>query len=273
MILLSGKLVAKKLKEEIKEEVALLKRVPRYIILLNEKDSSSLGYATSQVKLATSLGIKTEIRYIDGINVTYEEEIKKINEDDTFDACIITRPLLNVKDENKILSLLSYKKDVDAINPYALGKLFMSNSKYIVPATAEAVLYMLKYYDIGLDGKSCLVVGRSLSVGKSVAMLLLDQNATVTIAHSHTKNLKELLSKADIIVSALGKPLYLDTKDMKEEAICIDCGIHYLEDKIVGDVKRSKDIKMISMVPGGIGPITTCLLLKHVIKLMELKDE
>lgn len=273
MILLSGKPIVLKLKEEIKEKVAKLDRPPFYVILLNKSDKSSYGYATSQVKIATSLGIRCEIRYVDDINVFYEEEIKKLNEDESVDGVLITRPLLNREDENKVLSLLSYKKDVDAINREALGRLFMNDTKLVIPATAEAILYMLKYYEVDLEGKNCLIVGRSLSVGKPISMLLLEENATVTIAHSHTKNLKELLNKADIVIASVGKVEFLDTNDMKDSAICIDCGIHYLENRITGDVKRNKDIAMLSIVPGGIGPITTCLLLKHVLTLMEHKYE
>lgn len=270
MEILLGKSLVEDLKKEIKEKVNSFKNVPHYVILLNKEDSSSCGYAKSQMKLATSLGIHCEIRVIDGKNMTYEEEIQKINQDDSIDGVLITRPLFNEKNEEKIISLLDPLKDVDAIHPLLMGNLFSSKDILFPPATAEACLAMLKYYHVDLDGKTCLVIGRSISIGKPVSMLLLNENATVTMTHSHTKNLKELLKTQDIVIASLGKPLFIETSDMKKDAICLDCGIHYLEQGIVGDVRVNQEIQMISAVPGGIGPITSTLLLKHVVTLYEV---
>lgn len=271
MKILSGKEVAENLKKDLILRIKKLERSPSCVLLLNAQDSSSLHYVKSQMKLASSLGIQCKIIEIDEKNVFYKDEIYRLNEKEDVDGILITRPLCGKIKEKEILEILSPFKDLDAINPFSMGKIFMSDSDFFAPATAEAVILMLEYYKVDMDYKNALVVGRSVSVGKPSAMLLLDKNATVTIAHSHTKSLKTLLKNADIIVAAVGKAEFLDTADMNENAVVIDCGIHYLEDRIVGDVKITKDIQMCSKVPGGVGPITSMLLMKHVVDCYEKK--
>lgn len=269
---LLGKEIVELIKEQLSEKIKSFRRKPKYCILLNKNDSSSLGYVRSQVKLANELGIETEVIMMNDSENEYISLINKLNEEKTVDGILITRPLFKGADEKKILSYLSPYKDIDAANPLALGKIFMDDYSLFAPATAEAVIRMIEHYNIEVSGKEVLVIGRSISVGKPAAMLLLRKNATIKIAHTKTQNLDKAISEADVIIVAVGKPQLIDTSKMKEDAIVIDCGIHYLESGIVGDVKISKNVSKISKVPGGIGPITSVLLMEHVVKCYEVNN-
>ncbi len=261
---ISGKEVAQQIKEKIKLEVNSLERKPSLAILLNKDDESSKGYVKALKKTADELSILVNIIEMEQEESKYITMIETLNEDDSVDAVLITRPLNNL-DENKIISKLKSSKDVDGIDPINLGKLF-TGQEIIVPSTAMAMIKMLEYYDIPLKGKNVLVVGRSLSVGKPMACLLLNRHATVSIAHSRTENLKQMLNQYDIVIAAVGKPHILDGHDMKEGAIVIDAGIHYTEDGIKGDVKPADKLKYLSKVPGGVGPITTACLMESVLQ-------
>ena len=268
---LLGKPVAECIKNRIKEKILSLKRKPKYVVLLNKEDLSSVGYVASQKKLALELGIDFDIKEINPTENDYLSAIEMVNRDDTIDAVLITRPLFKGANEKLILSKIDPNKDVDAINPLTLGKLFMDDALF-APATAEAVVSMLDYYNIELTGKRVLVIGRSLSVGKAASMLLLKKNATVTIAHSKSKDFNILYKNADIIIVAVGKRELISASEMNDDAVVIDCGIHYTEDGIFGDVKVSDNINMISKVPGGIGPITSVLIMEHVLKCYMVKN-
>ncbi len=271
MSFLLGKVIADEIKLSIKNEIKNLKRMPNYYILLNHNDESSLGYCKIQEKTCLELGINCTIISMNNNEEEYIKTIKELNDNPLVDAILVTRPLDKGLNEKNILNALNPLKDVDAINPYSLGKLFMDEAE-IVPNTAEAVLVMLKHYNIELKGKNVLVIGRSLSVGKPCAMLLLKENATVTIAHSRTSNLDDMLKNYDIVVVSIGKPQFIDSSKMKKDAIVIDCGIHYLENGIVGDVKISDNVKFISKVPGGIGSITTSLLMRNILKCYKVNN-
>lgn len=270
---LLGKEIVDTIKQDLIEKIKHLKRKPQYAILLNKNDFSSKGYVNSQKKLAQELGIGVEVFLMNDCEKEYIEIIEKLNGDKSIDGILVTRPLFKNADEKKILSFISPLKDIDAINPFSLGKLFMNEMSLFAPATSEAVIKMLDYYNINVEGKDVLVIGRSLSVGKPVSMLLLNKNATVTIAHSKSLKLDEHLKKADIIILAVGKPQLIKTSMMKDSAIVIDCGIHYLETGIVGDAKIDKEISKISKVPGGIGMITSILLMCHVVKCYEVNND
>ena len=257
---LLGKEVAEIIKNKVKNEIESLKRKPSLCILLNKNDSSSVSYANSIIKTASYVGINAFIKEVNN----YEEDIDYINKSDEIDACLITRPLLDNVDEQKVISLLDSNKDVDAISPANIGKI-LHGDESLTPNTAKAIIEIIEYHNIALSEKKVLVIGRSISVGKPVAMLLLNRNATVTIAHSRTKNLDDELSKYDIVVVAIGKPHLIDGDRMKEGAIVIDAGIHYLEDGIKGDVKPSDKLSLISKVPGGVGPITSACLMQNVL--------
>lgn len=261
---LLGKNRALEIREKLKEKLSILDRKLKLVCLVNSEDSSSIAYASSQSKLAVSLGIDYELIIMDASEKSYIDMIKNINNDDSIDGCLITRPLFKGAEEEKIISLLDPLKDVDGMNPLSLGELFINKENAIKPATPRAILELLKAYNIEIKGKDVLVIGRSISVGKPVAMMLLNEHATVSIAHTRTINLQEKISRADIIVAAVGKPHIIDSAFCKEGAIVIDAGIHYLENDIKGDVIPNEKLKYISKVPGGVGILTSTLIMDNV---------
>ena len=264
MELLLGKERALEIREELKSNLATLERKLKLVCLVNKNDASSVGYCASQAKLASTLGIEYELVEMEQTLEAYQNEIKRINEDDLIDGCLITRPLDKSLNEEYIISLLNPNKDVDAMNATSLGELFINKDNAIKPATPRAILELLKAYNIEVKGKDVLVIGRSVSVGKPVAMMLLNDHATVTIAHTRTLDLDEKISRADIVVAAVGRPHIIDGNKCKEGAIVIDAGIHYLESGIVGDVIPSEKLKAISKVPGGVGILTSTLIMDNV---------
>ena len=261
---LLGKEIALKIREELKENISKLNRKLKLVSLVNKNDPSSVGYCASQAKLASSLGIEYELIEMEQSQEVYENEIKRINEDDLIDGCLITRPLDKSLNDEYIISLLNPIKDVDAMNALSLGEILTNKEDAIKPATPRAILELLKGYNIEIKGKDILVIGRSVSVGKPVAMMLLNEHATVTIAHTRTLDLDEKISRADILVAAVGRPHIIDSSKCKEGAIVIDAGIHYLESGIVGDVIPSNKLKYISKVPGGVGILTSTLIMDNV---------
>ena len=271
MELLLGKPVVDNIKESLVNEILKCDRKPKLVILLNTEDASSKGYANALLKCGISVNVEVEIIEMAQEESAYLNMIDRLNADKGVDAVLISRPLNKSLDENKIISRLSHLKDVDGINYISLGKLFVGDES-LVPNTPNAICKMLEYYNIPLKGKKVLVVGRSLSVGKPVSVLLMNRNATVTVAHSRTENLNEELGKYDIVVAALGKPHFLKGEYMKDGAIVIDAGIHYLENGIVGDVEPHEKLSYISKVPGGVGPITNVCLMMNVLACYRLNN-
>lgn len=267
MELLLGKEISQKIKDKIIQEVEGLEIKPKLVVLVNAEDSSSIGYVNSMEKVALNLGIEFEKLLMIPSELEYISTIERLNVDSTCSAIMITRPLFKNANEKKILSYIHPLKDVDVMNKVGLGEIFIGNDD-IAPATAKATMKMIEHYNIDLTGKDCLVIGRSISVGKPLSMMLLNKNATVTMAHSKTVDLFEKVKNYDVIILAVGIPHFLDASLCKKNAIILDCGIHYLEDgRIVGDVLPSHNVKMISKVPGGIGTITTSVLMDNVLKL------
>jgi methylenetetrahydrofolate dehydrogenase (NADP+)/methenyltetrahydrofolate cyclohydrolase len=265
--LLLGKEISQSIKDRIKEEVLSLEVKPKLVVLVNVNDPSSIGYVNSMEKVAITLGIEFEKVLMNSSEEEYIDQIIKLNNDASCSAIMITRPLFKGADEKKILSYIDPLKDVDVMNKVGLGEIFIGNDE-IAPATAKATMKMIEHYNIDLTGKDCLVIGRSISVGKPLSMMLLNKNATVTIAHSKTKDLFLKVKNYDVVVVAVGIPSFLDAKLCKEDAIILDCGIHYLDDgRILGDVIPSEEVKAVSKVPGGIGTITTSVLMDNVLKL------
>lgn len=264
MELMLGKNASLKIKEDLKTKLSSLDRKLTLVSLVNEEDTSSLGYCASQEKNCAALGINYKLIKMKPTEEDYLKKIKEINEDDLIDACLITRPLFKGANEEKIIASLNPLKDVDAMNAYSLGELFINKVDAIKPATANAIVTLLDEYNVDVTGKKVLVIGRSISVGKPVAMMLLNKNATVTLAHSKTSELDKELLSADIVIAALGKPHFIDSNKMKDGVIVVDAGIHYLESGIVGDVIPSEKCALISKVPGGVGIITSALLMQNV---------
>ncbi|MBN1049087.1 bifunctional methylenetetrahydrofolate dehydrogenase/methenyltetrahydrofolate cyclohydrolase [Clostridium botulinum] len=269
--IINGKEVALKIKEEIKTFVEERKnnklRIPKIASILVGNDGGSIYYMSSQEKVANSLGVDF-LKIILEENVTDEDvinEIHKLNDDVNVQGIMLQLPLPKHLNEKKIIKEISVKKDIDCLTFESQGKLYMGEKGFL-PCTPNSVVTLIKSLNVDITGKEVVVLGRSNIVGKPVAQLLLNENATVTICHSKTKNLKEVCSKADILVIAIGKPKFIDEEYIKENAIVIDVGTSSFEGKITGDVNFDKVIDKASFltpVPGGVGALTTTLLIKN----------
>ncbi len=271
MTILDGKQTALKISERIKEEVQKCSRTPRLDILLVGSDFGSQKYVEMKSKKAQELGIQCNVHnFEDGVT---ENElislIKELNEDINVDGVMVQLPLPGDINASNILEKISPSKDVDGLTSINLGKLFKNDPSAIAPATAKGVLELLKEYDIKIDGKDAVVIGRSDIVGLPTSALLQNENATVTVCHSHTEYLKEICKRADILVVGIGKPEYIDKEYVKEGAVVIDVGTNKNEEgKLVGDVnfESVKDIVgYITPVPGGVGPMTIVCLLSNLV--------
>ncbi|MCS6132596.1 bifunctional methylenetetrahydrofolate dehydrogenase/methenyltetrahydrofolate cyclohydrolase [Clostridium botulinum] len=269
--IINGKEVALKIKEEIKTFVEERKnnklRIPKIASILVGNDGGSIYYMSSQEKVANSLGVDF-FKIILEENVTDDDvinEIHKLNDDVNVQGIMLQLPLPKHLNEKKIIKEISVKKDIDCLTFESQGKLYMGEKGFL-PCTPNSVVTLIKSLNVDITGKEVVVLGRSNIVGKPVAQLLLNENATVTICHSKTKNLKEVCSKADILVVAIGKPKFIDEEYIKENAIVIDVGTSSFEGKITGDVNFDKVIDKASFltpVPGGVGALTTTLLIKN----------
>ncbi|NFN15522.1 bifunctional methylenetetrahydrofolate dehydrogenase/methenyltetrahydrofolate cyclohydrolase [Clostridium botulinum] len=269
--IINGKEVALKIKEEIKTFVEERKnnkfRIPKIASILVGNDGGSIYYMSSQEKVANSLGVDF-LKIILEENVTDDDvinEIHKLNDDVNVQGIMLQLPLPKHLNEKKIIKEISVKKDIDCLTFESQGKLYMGEKGFL-PCTPSSVITLIKSLNIDITGKEVVVLGRSNIVGKPVAQLLLNENATVTICHSKTKNLKEVCSKADILVVAIGKPKFINEEYIKENAIVIDVGTSSFEGKITGDVNFDKVIdkaSFVTPVPGGVGALTTTLLIKN----------
>lgn len=263
---LIGKEASEKIKLEVKNEVELLKIKPCLAVILNRYDEASKIYIQAQQRNAEQLGIEYVLFDLEPSEEEYIKTIHKLNNDKKISAIMVTRPLFDGADESKILSQIDPNKDVDAMNAMTLGFILTNRKDSLAPATAESIMELLAYYNIEVSGKKVLVIGRSITVGKPVALMLLNKNATVTIAHTRTQNMEELMMGSDIIIVAIGKAEAIDSAKMKKGVIVIDAGINYVDNKIVGDVKASEVPSLISKVPGGIGTLTSACLMRNVLK-------
>lgn len=195
--------------------------------------------------------------------------MNKLNNDNSISGILVFRPLPKHIDEVKIRETISPDKDVDCMHPLNLARIFEGDMSGFGPCTPKAAMEILLHNNVNLEGKNVVVVNRSMVLGKPLAMMLLEKNATVTICHSRTKNLHEITSEADVVVTALGKAKFFDKKYFNEKSICIDVGISLdSEGKLSGDIdypKVSEFVSMITPVPGGVGSVTTSILLSHVV--------
>ena len=284
MELLDGKNLSKQIKEEIKLAVSARKdnglKIPHLAAVLVGNDGASLTYVESKVRSCKQVGFKsTLIRLEDSISQeALLSKIKVLNSDITLDGYIVQLPLPNHINEEKILLAIDPNKDVDGFHPANFGRMALDMESFI-PATPFGIMEMLKRYRIDISGKNCVVIGRSHIVGRPISILMSQKgnpgNATVTLAHSRTKNLEKLTQNADIIISALGIPDFLKGDMVKEDVIIIDVGITRVADEnhprgyvIKGDVDF-KDVSLkssyITPVPGGVGPMTIAMLLRNTL--------
>lgn len=270
--LIDGKALAAKLQKNLAEKVIALKEktglVPGLVVILVGDDPASQVYVGNKERSAQAAGFKSEVVRVPA-SISQEELLELIeqyNQDDSFHGILVQLPLPKHIDEEQVLLAISPDKDVDGFHPMNMGRLW-SGHPVMVPCTPAGVMEMFKAYDIDLAGKQAVVIGRSNIVGKPMAQLLMDQNATVTIAHSRTKNLPELARTADVLVVAIGRGNFVTKEFIKEGAVVIDVGMNRDEaGKLCGDVKFDEVEPLasaITPVPGGVGPMTITMLLEQ----------
>ncbi len=272
-IIIDGKKVAKSLLENLKIKVQQSEKKPGLAVILANDDASSKIYVSSKEKQSLSLGYKSSVYKFDS-SITQGQLIKlihELNEDKQINGILVQLPLFNHLDANQIIELIDPKKDVDGFHPINVGKLNCGLNPYAICCTPKGIIKLLKAYNIELEGKNAVVIGRSNIVGKPTATLLTRENATVTLAHSKTKDLKSITKKADIIVSATGIPKLIKADMVKKGAVVIDVGITKQFDRsLVGDVdfeKVKKVASYITPVPGGVGPMTIACLMENTWEL------
>lgn len=273
MKLIDGKEVRKEKLKELKKKVELLKEKPSLSVVQVGNIEASNVYIRQKEKLALELGYNFKhYKFEDNITEeVLENEIIKIN--NIADALIVQMPLPKSIDENKIVNLINPYKDVDGLTNLNAGLLF-HNEEALESCTPKGIIDLLDYYNINIDGANATIVGRSNLVGKPLSMMLLNRNATVTICHSHTKNLKEITKNADILVAAVGKPKFITSDMVKEGAAVIDVGINRIDGKLIGDVdfeSVKEKVSFITPVPGGVGVMTVYELMENVYKAYTLK--
>ena len=272
--LISGKVVSQKVREEIKLDVASFcekyGRAPGLAVIVVGDDPASAVYVRNKHKACLEVGITSYQIELPG-ETTEEELLSKIdalNQDKSVDGILVQLPLPKHINEENVINRISPKKDVDAFHPENVGKITIGNYQ-LLPCTPAGIVELLKHYEVKVEGKSCVVIGRSNIVGKPMALLLTELNGTVTLCHSRTKNLSELCREADILVVAIGRPEFVKGDMVKEGAVVIDVGINRLPDgKLCGDVafeEASARASMITPVPGGVGPMTITMLLKNTL--------
>ena len=276
--IIKGKPAADKISDELKLKVASLKKSglnPKLAILRVGNDPSDLSYEKGAVARMIKCGIETEIFELseDVTEESFLSHLEYINDKPDINGILVFRPLPKHLNENRIKGMISPNKDVDGFSPINVAKVMDGDKTGFAPATPSAVMEILKHYQIDLSGKHCVVIGRSMVVGKPMSMLLLGENATVTICHSKTKLLKKICQMADVLIVAVGKSRMVDESYVKEGAIVIDVGINIDEaGKLTGDVDFDSchdKASMITPVPGGVGAVTTTVLAQHVLKACE----
>lgn len=273
--LLLGKNVADKLKESIREKVEHLKAraiEPKLVIVRVGEKPDDIAYQKGATKTMEDLGIAVEVLELGQESTTEQlaDVMHKLNTDDKVHGVLMLRPLPQHIDENKIRNLLVIEKDIDCMSELALAGVLEPKQAKKKPCTPQAVIEILKHYNIEMSGKNAVVLGRSTVIGKPVALLLTDENATVTLCHSRTKDLAQVCKNADILVSAIGKAKFVTADFVKDGAVVIDVGINFDEDgKMVGDVDMDAVLDQVSgitPVPRGVGSVTTTVLAMNLIQ-------
>lgn len=274
MEIIDGKKLAKQIRENLKIECEELKEKginPKLAVIMVGDDKASKIYVKNKSKACNEIGIKYE-EYLLDENINQNELIElieKLNNDKTVHGILLQSPVPDGLDINEAFRKISPEKDVDGFNPTNVGKLALNQDTF-VSCTPYGIMRMFEAYNIDLEGKKVVIIGRSNIVGKPLMQCCLNKNATVTICHSKTKNIKEHIKDADVVISAIGKPEYVTADMVKDGVIVIDVGINRNEDgKIVGDVdfeNVSKKASYITPVPGGVGPMTIAMLMNNVIK-------
>lgn len=278
--IISGKEVSEAVKLRVSDEVKNLKSngiEPCLAVILVGDDPASRVYVNNKKKACEFCGIRS-LEYVLPAETKEEELIElveKLNNDKSVNGILCQLPLPKHLDEKKVLNLIKPEKDVDAFHPENVGHIMIGDFNFL-PCTPAGIMEMLRYENIDLDGKNCVVIGRSNIVGKPMAMLMLKENATVTICHSRTKNLKEVVVGADVIVAAVGRPNFVTADMVKDGAVIIDVGINRMDDgKLCGDVDFEackEKASYITPVPGGVGPMTIATLMQNTITATRIQN-
>ena len=278
-ILIDGKLVSKKVKEDVANRVKELEEKgikPGLAVIIVGDDPASRVYVNNKKKACAEVGFYSE-EYALPADTSMEELLELIdvlNNRQDINGILCQLPLPKHLDEKAVIDYIDASKDVDAFSPVNVGKIMIGDYDFL-PCTPAGVMELLKHYDIDVSGKECVVIGRSNIVGKPMGMLLLHQNGTVTISHSRTKDLKSVTKRADILVAAVGIAVFVTADMVKDGAVVIDVGMNRKDGKLCGDVKFDeveKKASYITPVPGGVGPMTIGMLMKNTLKAAEIHN-
>lgn len=277
MLELRGKKVSDGIKEYVSKELETLSFVPKLAIVRVGENPDDMSYERGATKKLKSFGLDVA-SYVfpqDISDEDFKKAFKDINEDDEVTGILLLRPLPRTINEKDIENMIDPKKDLDGISPINIAKVFAGDTTGFSPCTAEAVIEVLKAYDIELTGKRVTVVGRSMIVGKPVSMLLLKENATVTMTHTRTVDLKKTCSDAEIVIAAAGRAKMLNSDYCGQDAVMIDVGINVDDNgKLCGDVDYATldgKASAATPVPGGVGTVTTAVLAKHLIQAAKMR--
>lgn len=272
-IIIDGKQIAQSVKEQLKDKVKdfLYKynhQITLAVILVGENPASKV-YVKNKITATEYVGMKSLSFHLPESSTQEEVEnlVESLSNDNGVDGILVQLPLPKHLDENKILKLIPAKKDVDGFSDENIGKL-LQGKKTVISCTPFGVMELLRHYNVDLTGKNAVVIGRSNIVGKPMTALLINANATVTVCHSKTVNLKEITNKADVLIVAIGRPKFVTADMVKDGAVVIDVGINRVDGKLVGDVdfeEVEKKASMITPVPGGVGPMTIAMLMKNTL--------
>lgn len=277
---LDGKTFANLLGQNLKEKVKKLKDegiTPHFCVINIGDNPASKIYVRTKKRRAEKMGIIQDIYQMPAD--TKQEEaialIDKLNADPAINGLMVQLPAPKQIDTDALIERIDPNKDADGLTPANIGHLWM-DKHFVEPATAEGIIALLKHYEIPLEGKNVVIIGRSNIVGKPLAALMLEQNATVTIAHSRTKNLGEITKKADVLVSATGQAFLVKADMVKDGAVVVDVGMNHVDGKLVGDVdfdNVKEKASYIPPVPGGVGPLTVQFLMEAVVKLTRRQND
>ncbi|MDD3623852.1 MAG: bifunctional 5,10-methylenetetrahydrofolate dehydrogenase/5,10-methenyltetrahydrofolate cyclohydrolase [Bacilli bacterium] len=273
--ILDGQMISKEIKERIKEEVNRLEVKPKLVVILVGDDDASKIYVRNKIKACENVGIATEDYILP--KDTREKElvdlIEKLNKNKEVNGILVQLPLPKHLNEDTIVNTISPIKDVDGLNIINQGNL-LNRKPVLVPATPKGIITLLKRYFVEIEGKRVVIVGRSKLVGMPLALLFNHTNATVTICHSYTEDLKDITKQADILVSAVGKADFISGDMIKKDAVVVDVGINRQMGHIVGDVnfKEAMEVaRLVTPVPKGVGPMTIASLLENVLECYDLQ--
>lgn len=279
-MILDGKIVSQKIKDEVKEEISKLTQngetVCLAVVLVGNNKASEI-YVKNKINCCDYVGMQSRLVRLDETATQTEiiDTVDKLNKDKSVNGIIVQLPLPKGIDEDTVLNSIDFRKDVDGCHYIQKGKLFIQKNQ-LVPCTPMGVMTLLKEYKIPVDGKNVLIIGRSNLVGRPLAELMLQGNATVTIAHSHTNNLSKIVKNSDIVCVAIGKANFITADMLNENTVVIDVGINRDSlGKLCGDVEKAAidKVKYITPVPGGVGPMTVTMLIKNTLTAYKLERE